>query len=331
MPVGPKLESKIEAAISNARRNNIINAIIMLANMVSVVGCVVLIKAVYQAPYNFTYANTILTVHFLTTASLVNLAALCGFHTPKRLPLMQYVMLSVAQVGSVALVNLSLLYNSVGMYQVLKFCNIPVICLVEFVFLRTVYSLETYLALVGIVIGVCMTTATEIKFSGLGLGFGLAGTVATAAYQVLNKNIQKDFEVNAMQLLQYESWFTAFWSFLLALVADDSGLSHYEWTGGAVALIGLGGLCAFGVNVTCYLVIGRTSPVTYGVTGHIKTLAILLFGYMVLHQPFSPYNLCGVVIAFSGMVYYSYIKLKEQKEQIQAAEASDSKTDKAAT
>ena len=51
----------------------------------------------------------------------------------------------------------------------------------------------------------------------------------------------------------------------------------------------------------------------------------------MLHQPFSPYNLCGVVIAFSGMVYYSYIKLKEQKEQIQAAEASDSKTDKAAT
>ena len=48
-------------AMLACRRNNIINAIIMLANMVSVVGCVVLIKAVYQAPYNFTYANTILT------------------------------------------------------------------------------------------------------------------------------------------------------------------------------------------------------------------------------------------------------------------------------
>ena len=28
-----------------------------------------------------------------------------------------------------------------------QFCNIPVICLVEFVFLRTVYSLETYLGM----------------------------------------------------------------------------------------------------------------------------------------------------------------------------------------
>eukprot|EP00667_Euglena_gracilis_P012597 EG_transcript_12958 len=314
---GPALAPGLPPTTEAVRSANAVNVLLMGANMLSVVGCVVLIKAVYQPPYKFTFANTIITIHFLFTGALVNLGALCGLFAPKRIPLAQYLRLSLAQVGSVGFVNLSLFYNSVGMYQVLKFCNIPVICLVEFLGYRIVYSRRTYLALAAIVLGVSLTSVTELSFSPVGFAYGLAGTLATAAYQVLNKQIQKAHEVNAMQLLQFESWFTAFWAFLWALAGDDvQQLARYQWTGEAWVLIALSGVCAFGVNLTCYLVIGRTSPVTYGVTGHVKTIAILLFGFLVLGQPFSLRNTVGIYVAFCGMVYYTYVKLAEQAEAL---------------
>eukprot|EP00667_Euglena_gracilis_P012264 EG_transcript_12577 len=312
-----------------ARRTNFINVAIMAANMVSVVGCVVLLKAVYEAPYEFRFASTIITFHFLCTACMINLCCLFKLYTPKRIPTKQYIQLSLAQVASVGFVNLSLYHNSIGMYQVLKFCNVPVICVMEYFLLKTSYSVEIYIALAFVILGVMMTSVTEISFSALGFCFGLLGTVSTGVYQLLNKHIQRNCEVNAMQLLQFESWFTVFWSFLWALACDDiPKLVAYQWTFESAALVVVGGFCAFGVTLTCYLVIGRTSPVTYGVTSHVKTIAILLFGFLVLRQPFHLKNLVGIGAAFLGVVYYTHIKLQEQREQIaRAASASANAAD----
>ena len=38
---------------------------------------------------------------------------------------------------------------------------------------------------------------------------------------------------------------------------------------------------ALGVNITNYLVLGRTSPLTYQVLGHLKTVLIIVLGFVV--------------------------------------------------
>jgi solute carrier family 35 protein E3 len=38
---------------------------------------------------------------------------------------------------------------------------------------------------------------------------------------------------------------------------------------------------ALGVNISNYLVLGKTSPLTYQVLGHLKTVLILILGFTV--------------------------------------------------
>ncbi|RXI04083.1 hypothetical protein DVH24_038357 [Malus domestica] len=65
-------------------------------------------------------------------------------------------------------------------------------------------------------------------------------------------------------------------------------------------------LISVSVNFSTFLVIGRTSAVTYQVLGHLKTCLVLAFGYILLRDPFSWRNILGILIAIVGMVLYSY-------------------------
>jgi solute carrier family 35 protein E3 len=70
-------------------------------------------------------------------------------------------------------------------------------------------------------------------------------------------------------------------------------------------------LISVSVNFSTFLVIGKTSPVTYQVLGHLKTCLVLAFGYVLLHDPFSWRNILGILIAVIGMGLYSYFCTRE--------------------
>jgi len=59
-------------------------------------------------------------------------------------------------------------------------------------------------------------------------------------------------------------------------------------------------LFALGVNISNYLVLGKTSPLTYQVLGHLKTVLILILGFTVFNKPFDLRNVIGIVIAMVG-------------------------------
>lgn len=69
------------------------------------------------------------------------------------------------------------------------------------------------------------------------------------------------------------------------------------------------------VNFSTFLVIGKTSPVTYQVLGHLKTCLVLAFGYILLHDPFSWQNILGILIAVVGMALYSYYFTIESQQK----------------
>lgn len=81
------------------------------------------------------------------------------------------------------------------------------------------------------------------------------------------------------------------------------------------AFIILSCLISVSVNFSTFLVIGKTSPVTYQVLGHLKTCLVLGFGYTLLHDPFTERNLVGILIAIAGMGLYSYFCTQEGKKK----------------
>lgn len=73
---------------------------------------------------------------------------------------------------------------------------------------------------------------------------------------------------------------------------------------------------AVSVNFSTFLVIGKTSPVTYQVLGHLKTCLVLGFGYTLLHDPFTERNIVGILVAVFGMGLYSYFCTQESKKKL---------------
>lgn len=81
------------------------------------------------------------------------------------------------------------------------------------------------------------------------------------------------------------------------------------------AFIILSCVIAVSVNFSTFLVIGKTSPVTYQVLGHLKTCLVLAFGYTLLHDPFTERNIIGILVAVFGMGLYSYFCTQENKKK----------------
>jgi len=75
-------------------------------------------------------------------------------------------------------------------------------------------------------------------------------------------------------------------------------------------------LISIAVNFSTFLVIGKTSPVTYQVLGHLKTCLVLAFGYIIVHDPFTWRNILGIMVAMVGMIMYSYYCVLESQQKV---------------
>jgi solute carrier family 35 protein E3 len=66
---------------------------------------------------------------------------------------------------------------------------------------------------------------------------------------------------------------------------------------------------AFLVNLSIFLIIGNTSPLTYNVLGHAKLCVILFSGYTLFGEQCTILNLSGVLLALGGVVSYTHLSL----------------------
>jgi hypothetical protein len=136
----------------------------------------------------------------------------------------------------------------------------------------------------------------------------MLGCFSTAVYQIFNKSIQQDFDVSPLQILEFEQPFTAGFSAMFALALEDvSQIVKLDYSNGTfVTLLLISGIFAFGVNVTCYLIIGKTTPITYAVVGHSKTIFILLFGILWMKDAWTWKSGSGLAVAFGAIVAYTH-------------------------
>ncbi|KAG0606763.1 hypothetical protein M758_9G165400 [Ceratodon purpureus] len=65
--------------------------------------------------------------------------------------------------------------------------------------------------------------------------------------------------------------------------------------------------CALAVlcNVSQYMCIGRFSAATFQVLGHMKTVTVLIMGWLVFDSKLTPKNLMGMALAVVGTILYS--------------------------
>lgn len=97
--------------------------------------------------------------------------------------------------------------------------------------------------------------------------------------------------------------------------ASNGGVSlfSYRLTLEVVGVILLTCVLAMGVNYTTYLLVGKTSAVSFQVIGTLKTTVTLLAGIILFRETPKQHQVVGIVMGLTGMVLYSHFKQQQNK------------------
>ena len=233
---------------------------------------------------------------------------------PKTLSHLDVLPITLAFCGFVVFNNLSLQFNSIGFYQLMKVLTTPVIVVLQLILYGIKEDRRLLAALVPVVVGVALATVSDVTFNLVGATWAVAGILSTSFYQLFVKSKQDSLGANSWQLLKYQAPQAALIVAFLTPVTDNvfgpDGLLEYleNPSFGSMFALLVSCLLAFCVNLSIYLVVGRTNPIVYNVLGHFKLLVILTGGLLFMDGDQNPVRLFGMVLAFAGIVQYTNLK-----------------------
>lgn len=288
--------------------------------------------------YYFSSPTFLTAYHFLMTWGLLEMMCRMGFFERARdMPQRPRWELGAATVGAVVLMNFNLKMNSVGFYQLSKLMCIPGIVIYNYLFENKTTPLNILGSLAILLVGISLFTVNDVQLNLPGTIVALAGVTFVATSQTKTGTVQKAYNINGPSAQHA----TAFHQFVIALVCafliethGENNIFDHEFAPVEVVVILLTGVVSVSVNVCAFGLIGKTSAVTYQVVGHCKTILIFIFGLIMF--PPNQYEttaqfakkIIGLIIAMTGVIYYTYLQLKEKGQlpsQISKPESEDLK------
>ena len=305
-----------------------------VGNVVSSVTLVLVNKLAFSAGFKFPI--TLSFCHFIFTVVFYRLLRCAGFYEDAAMPQLEKFKVALAGFASIGFMNLSLNSNSVGFYQITKLTIIPVVLAINLL-----YGVHTNgkikLALLILLAGVGVATVTDVQLRPIGLVYGTLAVLTTAVVQIWQGSKQKEFSMSGTQLqAAVAPWMAAqslavaaaaegvCWNpdgscpklvqdFVLEAAASDDGVR-------TLGLVLATCFLALAVNFCSFGLIGRTSPITFQVVGHLKTCLVLVGGYVLFaskqqdpHQLQN--NIFGVSVAMVGCVLYGHLKHAASQNQ----------------
>lgn len=297
----------------------------MLLNFLSSTCIVVFNKLVYDK-FGFKYAVTLTCFHLWCTFFLLLLASRMGVFEIKRLPLGPVTKLAAGTMGFICLTNLSLAYNSVGFYQVMKVMTTPTVVIIEALFYQKYLAKALKISLIPVCLGVILTAALDFRLNMIGSIYAILGVIVTSFYQIWSGTLQKSLDCNALQLQTYVSPVAG--TLILAFIpildnynsSDPKSILNYEFNAENMSMIAVTGFFGFLVNISIFLVIGRSSALSYNILGHCKTVVVLASDFILFSRPFEFKSTAGILLTMIGVFWYTSLKLEKARLEKEARE-----------
>lgn len=301
-------------------------------NVISSVGIIMANKQLMApAGYAFSFATTLTGFHFGVTALVGFVSNATGYSTSKHVPLWELLWFSIVANTSITGMNLSLMLNSVGFYQISKLSMIPVVCVMEWILHSKHYSREVKMAVIVVVLGVAVCTVTDVKVNAKGFVCACVAVFATSLQQISIGSLQKKYSIGSFELLSKTAPIQALSLLILGPFIDyylnGKFILNYKFNSGVIFFILLSCTLAVFCNISQYLCIGRFSAVSFQVLGHMKTVCVLTLGWLLFDTKLTLKNIMGMALAVIGMVIYSWAVEIEKKAVAKIALTKTSMTE----
>ncbi|WIA31128.1 hypothetical protein OEZ86_001149 [Tetradesmus obliquus] len=279
--------------------------------------------------HGFTFATTLCALHFLASAASIWAAQAMGLAGQARIPTKDALKFAVMANMSIASLNLSLLVNSVGFYQVAKLLITPCTCLMEMLAVGKTITPGIAASIAMVVAGVAVVTVNDVQVNLLGLAIAVVSVVASGTQQIMCGTLQRKHKLSSHQLLSNTAYIQGMMLLLVGPFIDQAvsqrWLLDYTWTQPALQQLLLSCSLAVLVNVSQYMCLGRFSAVTFQVLGHTKTILVLLASWWVFQEQMTARKLAGMGLAVAGMVLYGWLGSSSSSAATAAAAAAAAK------
>ncbi|CAN6273475.1 unnamed protein product [Urochloa humidicola] len=317
---------------SKAERKAALDAGAWMFNVVTSVGIIMVNKAL-MATHGFSFATTLTGLHFATTTLMTLVMKWLGYIQPSYLPLQELVKFVFFANLSIVGMNVSLMWNSVGFYQIAKLCIIPVLCLLEILFDKVRYSRDTKLSIVLVLVGVAVCTVTDVSVNSQGLLAAVIAVWSTALQQHYVHHLQRKYSLGSFNLLGHTAPGQAASLLVLGPFVDfwltNKRVDTFNYTSIVTFFIVLSCIIAVGTNLSQFICIGRFTAVSFQVLGHMKTILVLTLGFLFFGKEGLNFHVAlGMLLAVIGMIWYGNASAKPGGKERQVYSTPSEKTQK---
>jgi len=295
----------------------------VLLNIVSSVGIIIVNKIIFL-DIGWKFATSLTSVHFLCNYLACELFVYLDQQRNKlkrnRLLIKDAVPMAMCWAGSIVFANLSLLANTTGFYQASKLLDAPVLIAWQWVFFGVSTDVREMLSLVPLICGICLITVSEINLKApSGLFYAGGQLLAAAAVQTWVKSKQINQRISATELLLGNSLICFVITIPVAPFVDYTIVKRWIWevplTELQIATILTSAMLALGINLSCFLIIGYSDPLTFTVVGYLKTLLVFIGGAYIFDEGWKPKKLIGIGITIFGLIIYRWVKWQIAREE----------------
>ena len=197
-------------------------------------------------------------------------------------------------------------------------------------FLKEFYSLAVYLAMIPIIVGVALSSVSELTFTMSGFLNAMASNFAFVARNVTSKvslgDAKKDPSLTAFNIYGLITIISFFIELPIALCFERIPPLASRLAGIAPATvfgyIAVASLLYHLYNEASYGVLEDVSPLTFSVGNVVKRLAIILSSVLAFGTVMRATNWVGVALAVGGTLIYSYAKHLDQQRLLKAKRSS---------
>lgn len=295
-------------AVAKGDKKAAVDAAAWMFNIVTSVGIIIVNKAL-MATYGFSFATTLTGMHFATTTLMTAVLRWLGYIQPSHLPIPELLKFVLFANFSIVGMNVSLMWNSVGFYQIAKLSMIPVSCLLEVVFDKIRYSRDTKLSIAVVLLGVGVCTVTDVSVNAKGFIAAFIAVWSTALQQYYVHFLQRKYSLSSFNLLGHTAPAQAASLLLLGPFLDywltSKRIDAFEFSASSLVFIVLSCSIAVGTNLSQFICIGRFTAVSFQVIGHMKTILVLIMGFLFFgKEGLNLQVVVGMLIAVMGMIWY---------------------------
>ncbi|CAN4081209.1 unnamed protein product [Withania somnifera] len=239
-------------------------------NEVTSVGIIIVNKAL-MANYGFSFATSLTGLHFATTTLMTIVLKWLGYIKASHLPLPDLLKFVLCAHFSIVGMNASLMWNSVGFYQIAKLTIIAVSCLLEVVFDKIRYSRDTKLSIAVVLPGVAVCTVTDVSVNANGFIAAFIAVWSTSLQQYYVHYLQRKYSLTSFNLLGHTA-------------PAQAATLHLHWE-----------------IHRCFI----PSAWPY------ETILVLILGFLVFgKEGLNIQVIVGMIIAVAGMIWYSNASTK---------------------